>query len=124
MSEPTKAEIADCIDAAHDVMLERGWARGILVHPETGGVCVLGAISVARNMRSHFSAIPYHYPQHQKDALADGAIAALNSAAGIVSTLPLFGCEPVEVWNDELERTEDEVFDLLRNTAKQVREAS
>ncbi|QBP29043.1 hypothetical protein KIP49_gp49 [Mycobacterium phage Scorpia] len=40
-------EIAEIIEKAHDVMVERGRTTGELIDPDTCKVCLLGAIGVA-----------------------------------------------------------------------------
>lgn len=101
----TAEEVADCIDAAHDEMLVRGRCADSLIGDD-GSICIFRAVSLAA-----------HSPMaawgttgwRTQEALYEAAKAALRS---------------VHQWPVDFNRnaSDDEVFDFLRNTAKQLRE--
>jgi hypothetical protein len=99
----THEEVADILDRAHDELLQRGWNQGDY-EAEDGRVCLLGALA-------HATDIPAHQLFHSGNG-------ACYAAFALAARLPCI----IPDWNDAAERTEDEVFDLLRNTAKAERE--
>lgn len=99
----TNEEIADDIDAVHDWLLEHGWGQHFAYNDETGKYCILGAIN---NAVGHEGNTCVEARIEVDRALRD----ALGHNHGLV------------FWNDHPDRTEDEVFDLLRTAAKELRD--
>lgn len=94
-SEQTVEELT----RAREVIVERGWVQGALMRP--GGVCLAGAVIVARSGRSDrryrvLLAVLTAFLAEQKGWRHTGAVVS---------------------WNDDKERTRDEVLDLLHECA-------
>ena len=102
---PTNAEIADHLDAMHDVLLARGRAKGTFGKRSGGPVCLMGASLVL----------------YDPKRWATEGVAALHLAAFWALRLRL-GEAPTG-WNDLPSTTDDMAFDLLRQTAKELRDA-
>lgn len=102
MDKQTMLDAADLLDAAHDVMLERGRCKGNY-SDDTGRVCVLGAVNVA----DHGS--PIWRVEHET---ATDASACLHSHLG----------QSVSGWNDDPATTDDMAFDAFHTAAKELRE--
>lgn len=92
---------SDVLRKAADVIRERGWNQG---HFETlgGRVCVLGAINVACGLDADSMKLPLSY---------------LDAEAALRAVLPVPW--PSE-WNDERDRTAEEVIAALLKAAEQV----
>lgn len=110
MSTPTPEQTADDLDAAADILITDGWCQG-QYSDEQGRVCALGAIGKA--------IIGNAYGHLTSDATAE---ARYQAAIGAVAAYRADSVYGIPEWNDEPGRTEDDVHDLLRNTAKQLRE--
>lgn len=116
MNQPSREEIAQALDDAADLILIHGWKSG---PPEKGDPTLCVQAAIAKATGGTYWGLPDLCPigKAAHDALvANGAYR-------------LFGDEihrdnlgTVYIWNDEPGRTEDEVFDLLRNTSKALRE--
>ncbi|GAA1887612.1 hypothetical protein GCM10009837_06680 [Streptomyces durmitorensis] len=120
---PTKAEIADVLDKAIDVIDRVGWHRGYLYDEEQAEegkalrdcpVCALGSISVAICGSPTLGAGDRDI--HEAVALADAAAVAVARHVG-VPPVP----RQVAYWNDELQRTADDVRNAFRDTAAELR---
>lgn len=96
--------LAELLDQAADVVVERGFHQGWFCANDDGSgpVCIRGALSVAATG----SALPQGWTK-----LLDEAISLLDEACD--ATL-------IERWNDTTGRTADEVVELLRATAREV----
>lgn len=93
---------SELLDAAHDELLVRGWTQRTGIDTKTGGVCSVAAITYAWLLADD------PCERDVKEAATD----ALQAHVG----------RPVTLWNDDSERTFDEVLDAFRNTAKKLRE--
>jgi len=121
MSEPTAIEVADLLDAACDALLVNGWRHGARLDagPE---LCAVEALNVAEGLPATTEVYGYACGSVPRGLLGLAAQTALLASG--------FGAEPfftgdacLWAWNDEPERTFDDVLDAFRLTAKQLREA-
>lgn len=94
--------LADDLRAARDYMLVHGWYQGDYTGPG-GSVCILGACNAA---------IPVRNPN------CDDAQAAVSALHRLIP-----GQIPVSFYNDDPDRTEDEVFDLFDAAIKAAEES-
>lgn len=111
--DPT--DIADVIMRAHDELMTNGWCRFKLEDRE-GRHCATGALAAACNLRMPVSERLY-YPALETDGIVFEAEAVLT---GVLRDR--CGYSWLTAWNDQLDRTEDEVLDLFLDTAKTLRE--
>lgn len=117
-------EVADVLDKAADEVLLRGWASGNIVNSR-GEVCTVGAVAYARGMDvdltdEDFTAV---YEAMEDDPAMDALDAQIRMSSPPDSWW-LNKSDSVDCvwsWNDWPERTEDDVHDLLRATAKGLR---
>lgn len=107
---PTPEQIADDLDAAADILITDGWCQNGFSDDE-GRVCALGAIGRA----TLGDAYPFLV-----DKPADQRERYYVACWEISEQVPHHNHVPI--WNDDPKRTEDDVHDLLRDTAKQLRE--
>lgn len=91
---------ADLLDLAADVIETRGWCQRAWEDPE-GKVCLLGAINVADQL------------------IHNGRLSSVGEEATTAVRRHLNGF--TLIWNDWPGRTEFEVIDALRLTAKDLR---
>lgn len=112
-------EMADILDKAHDEMLVRGRTKGSGVNYK-GEVCIIGAIACAMGinpldwgtvaylnpgiMQALAKRVPRNIPPHYP-------LGNPHTSEGVVYR-----------FNDAIDTTDDECFDWLRNTAKELRE--
>lgn len=115
MNEPTPERVAQALDDAADLILIHGWAQhDPMIRQGSNAVCVQEALARVLGV-ADWSAVPYD------DVCPVGAAAvAAMQANGCVPTTKFD--DGVWSWNDTEGRTEDEVHDALRSTAKKLRE--
>lgn len=87
--------IADILRRAADIIEENGWIQGTLVDDETGAVCAIGAIQQACRQID----TPTYW-------------SARNALGQYVD-------DGVSIWNDDEDRTKEEVLAALREAAAQ-----
>lgn len=112
-TEFTNGQLADALDAAADRIILSGWAQHVDVDYDDR-VCTLGAL----------------WGMHQDEATesvvcdVDGtlAILAAQRLRTHLNTTQAYLGVSISAWNDRPERTEDEVIEELRLTAKELRE--
>lgn len=118
ITELKPTEIADVLDKAADIIDRNGLHKGYLYDEAKadGGllvkVCpvdVVGAINVAV-----FDMPRWPAEDHPGSPLAQAAVLALQETIG----------EPVPGWNDDEERTQDDVITSLWDTAERLRKAA
>lgn len=108
--EPTPEEIADVLDKAHDELMLRGHHKGYLFDFNGGpGVCAVGAIRCAV-WGSAFT-------RNEVNHVLDQAVCAFRR-----EVIRRGGAACITRWNDEPERTIDDVLDAFRHTSKSLRE--
>ena len=111
-----KLETADLYDRAADILMVRGRTRGCL-EDEEGRVCLVGAVCKATgrypDLWSYVAVL---------GAYCEPALAPLLEAAGLEGNQTMGVGWPLTQWHDDHDRSTDEVHDLLRNTAKRLRE--
>jgi hypothetical protein len=95
------------LDAAHDVMLERGRCQGSFEDPVSSRVCTLGAVNIADSGEATTCEIS-----------DTGWLArrGLHDAVLLDSETSIAG------WNDDPATTDDMAFDAFRTAAKELRE--
>ena len=112
---PSKTAIADALDKAADVIDRNGHHKGYLydeAQADSGllvqccRVDVVGAINIAV-----FDVPRWPAEEHPGCALAQGAVLALQETVE----------KPVPGWNDEPERTQDDIITNLWETAERLR---
>lgn len=104
---PTPQEIADVLDGASDELLTRGRCLNDL-EDEAGRVCIYQAIGLAsERIQTHGRGLAMFRGQLAMEEAAKDALRVHIPTGNIVG------------WNRD--STDDEVFDLLRNTAKELR---
>jgi hypothetical protein len=119
METITASQVADVLDGASDEIMLSGWQQGMLEHPETGALCMLGGVAKTLNLRDSLGMLSY--PEF--DPLGRRAAEALRCSGYVQVPIAAPDMVPaVSVWNDDVDRTEDEVHEALRRTAKMVRE--
>ncbi len=102
---PTPDQVADLLDDAADLIERDGWAQGWLRDPD-GRLCPGGAIVVADVAGSQILAC-------RSPLVQAGLSAARDTIGGALTG-----------WNDAEGRTEQQVLDMLRTTAKRQRIAA
>ncbi len=104
---PTPDQVADLLDDAADLLERDGWAQGWLRDPD-GRLCAAGAMMAADVAGS----------ENCRSPLVQAGLSAASDTigGGLSFTLPM--------WNDASDRTEQQVLDLLRTTAKRQRIAA
>ena len=95
--------VPDVLDLAADIIFADGWGQGRSVGPG-GEKCLVGGIGAACH-RLH------------AQRLYNPSIDAVTAALGFEPRQQ----EKAIYWNDSKKRTQDDVEDLLRNTAKDLR---
>ncbi|MGW7087608.1 DUF6197 family protein [Streptomyces sp. NPDC054871] len=120
---PTKVEIADVLDKAIEVIDRVGWHRGYLYDDaqcEEGtefGACrvdMLGAINTAISG----SPLLGVSKRRLEDSIALADATALAVARHLkIPAIP----RQIAWWNDELDRTQDDVVKAFRDTAAELR---
>lgn len=111
---PTEKQIADVLDGAADAIIEHGWTQHHAMDTE-GRICLVGGVCVA-------TGIPLTRGQIAPDWEAIEANPLANAAFETLKRLPFLTPTPT-CWNDNRSRTEDDVHDTLRTTAKVKRDA-
>jgi hypothetical protein len=101
-------EKAEILERAADVIHTRGHYKGNYENTETGAVCAIGAIRIARWGRS-FLACPLE--RIQEDNLLDELLGAV-----VGSAVPRH--IDIAYWNDLVETTQEQVEDWLKSAAK------
>lgn len=114
--EPTPDEIADVLDAAADVLLRDGWCQDDYTDGE-GRACVREAIGRAVGSNG----LATDWDSSFADPLA---VAAERTLARQLALDADSLWSVTHNWNGGDGRTEDDVHDLLRGTAKALREGS
>jgi len=102
---------AEIIREMRALLFERGWCRHGLTNA-LDELCLLGAHNVATGMQADDEIAAY------TQCFASGAISALVEAVGCSGPYMLF------IWQDEIDRTFDEVIDLLDKAEKIAERAS
>ena len=95
---------SELLDAAADCIERLGWTQGRM--RDECGVCLWGAIRTASEALNECSVIARFLEYrvvHRLSAMATGYLA-------------------LAAWNDEPDRTKQQVLDLLRKAAKEARE--
>jgi hypothetical protein len=107
---------AELLDTAADVIIAHGWHRGGFwppdVYPWTPGtpVCLVGALYVT------LGAVRVDGRYRPRLSPLLGAVRAQLARDGAATDVLAY-------WNDHQHRTADDVIDLLRRSAKALREA-
>ncbi|MGW5267212.1 DUF6197 family protein [Rhodococcus sp. NPDC003994] len=109
------AAVADVLDAAGDIV-QNGWTR-FRYRSGDGCYCALGAITEAADRLSVASSQP-SYDRFGVDIKAGARLAAV---LGIPATSMHIG---IPRWNDDPDRTQDEVVTAFRTAAAQERQAT
>lgn len=108
-------EAADVLDAAHDVILAKGWWPDRTIPPSIRGkhgeMCMEAAVVHVLSGEDVHSASTFEWPWDDESRCMERWLKALLHQRGINYT-----------WNDEYGRTADEVFDRMRTVAKDLRE--
>lgn len=99
--------LADLVDKAHDILLEDGWAGGGQGFVPGTGRCMESAVNKANNC-----------PAYNVRTFSTLSIAEL----GFEEYQKLRDLGIDYIWNDAKDRTEDEVFDRMREVSKALRE--
>lgn len=100
----TKQEIADLLEQAADLLETEGWCQMTLRNPE-GARCAVGALhKISGNTRL-------------KRAAQEWLAMRLN----IFALANMYVGAQLVLWNDSPGRTIDEVIDLFKETAKDLR---
>lgn len=114
----TNTELADYIDQVHEWLIEHGWGQEHAYDEQTGHYCVMGAINNVVGWAEGNTCVVFGPPQvYEQDPRVEARIEinrALCAALGPDELALAF-------WNDDPDRTEDEVLDLLRTAAKELR---
>jgi hypothetical protein len=110
----TYEQIADDLDGAADYIEKHGWTRGTPVD-ELGRVCLIGGINAVTIGCPAYRATDSVTERRRIIDLLNGprrtrAVTAVSRTVGHPAA-----------WNDTNGRTEQEVLDLLRTTAKEHR---
>lgn len=111
-------EVADVLDKAADELVIRGWHTGSFVNA-AGAVCLLGAVACARGL--NLVEEPYPWDELDEDPAVIALAEAVVSSGGRKYGMPT---ATVYSWNDGADGgdiEEDDVHDLLRETAKGLR---
>lgn len=106
MSTPTAQDLADICDRAADVIEHDGHAKGVAFNVDTGGRCLISALS------------------HANRELARERDPFFMDYRAIHSTLAYNRCAALGfgiVWNDAPDTTAFDVIDGLKITAKALR---
>lgn len=113
MPTPTPADIADLLHAAHDEMMIRGRCTGSLI--KSGGeVCLEGAIAVACGLSIRPS-------DTQMDRIHNSRV-TWDSMPYLMAKASMAARGFNFIWNDKIDRTDDDVLDAFLNTEKELRE--
>ncbi len=113
---------ADLLDAAAEVVEERGWCRYTLESSD-GRVCARGAMFVALTGRAEWGSITrYSAVPTFAEVTKMRAEAAVLRAVGHVLDPKARWKHDLAVWNNEVASSADEVVDALRAAAKNLRE--
>lgn len=102
MTEFSNEDIAQVLDRAHDELLVRGWCQNRGGTPD-GRVCLFGAVGVVTGA----AVAKFIGEVDSRFTAASDSLQAQHFTAN---------------WNDEPDRTIDDVLDAYRITAKQLRE--
>lgn len=119
----TNSELADICDRAADEVMIRGGAVGWMKLSD-GTVCVNGAIACAMGREGELRQISCDDEEvwwfmPTEDDVSEVAVGPQK----LHNALKLFtNWQPVFRWNDDKTRTDDERIELLRRTAKHLRE--
>lgn len=117
MTTPTSAEVADILDKAADHLNRVGWMQGYLydeVQAEEKArqdcpACAVGAINTVVYGTPSY---PIYEQQIRDTAVAAETVLAEHLGLGIL-TIPQ--------WNDDAERTAEQVVQAFRDTAASLR---
>lgn len=110
--------VADTIDGAADLLTSKGWTQGAYHNRETGEHCLVGALLATASM-----------PLALYRVTCPGAREAMAEVAEYIRREQLFSSPPITItdefvlvnFNDADGRTKDDVVNLLRKTAIDVR---
>jgi hypothetical protein len=111
-------EAAEVLDQAHDLLMVTGWCQGFF--RKGGSHCAVGAIAATLGQLDVDNNGYLEPPDLNRQHLAIQAVAATIPN-------PVYPADPastVTVWNDDPERTVDEVLDAFRHAAKNLRNAA
>jgi hypothetical protein len=100
----TDKTAADVLRDAAEYIGEHGWIQGDLEDDATGSVCAIGAINRVQDNGWH---------DH-------GALEALRAYLRLPPQVRDFILHPVAVWNDEKERTAEDVILAMKRTAEEL----
>ncbi|QCX81169.1 hypothetical protein C9F11_37930 [Streptomyces sp. YIM 121038] len=117
-TKPRNTDVADALDRAADHIERYGWAQGALYDGRQAEgaptsecrVCAIGAINTAVYGSPSYPA--YDSPHHDLALLAERWLRVYLQLDTV--TLP--------EWNDALGRTQEQVVQAMRDTAKRLRE--
>ena len=123
--------VSEVLDAAHDELLMHGWCQ-FNMERKSGELCSLGAISSAlglRHERDNDLVYPWFNEHGQEATIALAAVIDRTELErfrlGPVTTKRLgWDSLLVQEWNDDDDRTMDDVLDAMRRASKAVREAA
>ena len=112
MTDAYTESVAELLDEAAEDLETNGWCRKAM-HDAQGRSCVMGAITRVGMARA------------QKRAI-ESSLVPLGWAAPAINSVAMFlgkGKRPehIATWNDKKGRTTDEAIDLLKGTAKALR---
>lgn len=109
--EDRAAEMADLLDAAHDLLLTEGWVQHKM-HGDKGH-CALGSIERAAQNAG--------LRKYQEGTFMQEAGVVLSYLGFWLSRTFLHN-DSIPTWNDKNGRTIDDVLDMFRHGAKKLRE--
>jgi hypothetical protein len=97
-------------ERAIEVLRERGWHQHSLESQMGGGVCILGAVSIALNQRTAFGDLDYPPCSLVSDLREVIRGAGWEPDKGV-------DLSAVVAWNDEPQRTVEDVLLVLKHAA-------
>lgn len=111
-----KQQIADDLRAAAGLIEVHGWQQGMAENPDTGALCLLGAIGKAcANCSDLAYAREGSSPRFDRAAfMVSHAVREVDPRRAHVSWLP--------GWNDDRSRTKEDVIAVLEKAAAKVEE--
>jgi len=109
----SNAELADHYDAAADYLIIHGWTKGELYNNRTGAVCASGALCAVMTPKL-FTLVTEGKP-----------IVIIGSpyAQWMEAARRAVGSQSISHWNDYLAKDMNEVIEMFRSRAKELRDA-
>lgn len=114
--------VADKLREAADYIHAHGWTQGTYADKQTGAVCALGAINRVTD-RTSFGADQATYETMGLGATFGGVRYALRKYLGDMPRRTADTGINIAYWNDQPERTQEQVEQAFRDAAKRVDDA-